>query len=141
MNVRPSDTDVRQGFPLAEGAAVSQKDSSLQSAATPQASATQTNATQTATQVTDDTDERSKAAAAAADKAAAKDAAQKLDQQFQNSQTGLKIRVLDDSKHTIQVQVVDEKSNKVLRTIPQDEMLKLAASMHEMTGVLLNKPT
>jgi len=136
MNVSPSDIDVRQGYPLAEGATALQKDTSSNTAVSTQA-AVSSSTTQTA----DATDEHSKEVAAAADKNSAKEAAQKLDDHFQSTNTGLKIRVLDDSRHTIQVEVVDQASNKVLRKIPQDEVLKLAASMKNMTGVLVNKPT
>jgi len=48
--------------------------------------------------------------------------------------------VLDDSQNRVQVEIVDQKSNKVLRKIPQDDLLKLSASIKEMTGVLLNNP-
>jgi len=148
MNVNPSDTDVRQGYSLAgsgPSAAVgnaSQPDAtSQQSASASSATAQNTLSAQTAPSAqADETDERSKTAQASADKATAKEAAAKLGQQFHDNDTGLTIRVLDDSEHTIQVEIVDKKSNKVLRQIPQDEMLKLSASMKEMTGVLLNKP-
>ncbi len=136
MNVSPSDTDVRQGYSLAESAAAQQK-----GAPTGTVTAAPSSGMTSSAQPTDAADEHSKEVSAAADKVAAKEAAQKLDQQFQDSDTGLKIRVLDDSQRTIQVEVVDQKSNKVLRKIPQDEVLKMAASMKSMTGVLLNKPT
>jgi len=148
MNVNPSDTDVRQGYSLAEsgtsaavGSALQPNDTSQQSAPAASATAQNTLNAQTAPAAqAEDTDARSKTAQASADKATAKEAAAKLSQQFHDNDTGLTIRVLDDSKHTIQVEIVDKKSNKVLRQIPQDEMLKLSASMKEMTGVLLNKP-
>jgi len=38
------------------------------------------------------------------------------------------------------VEIVDEKSDKVLRKFPQDELLKLSASIKEMSGILLNNP-
>lgn len=136
MNVSPSDIDVRQGYSLAESATTQQKDTSSATAVTSQADTSAVSA-----QTADDNDEHSKEVAAAADKSAAKEAARKLDEHFQSTNTGLKIRVLDDSQHTIQVEVVDQESNKVLRKIPQDEVLKLAASMKNMTGVLVNKPT
>ncbi|OIO00543.1 MAG: hypothetical protein AUJ49_09705 [Desulfovibrionaceae bacterium CG1_02_65_16] len=148
MNINPSDTDVRQGYALAESGVLAASNAS-QSSASNQAAEDQTPAQQMASAQaappqasakTDETDARSKAAQASADKTTAKEVAAKLGQQFQDSDTGLKIRVLDDTGHTIQVEVVDKKSNKVLRQIPQDEMLKLSASMKEMTGVLLNKP-
>jgi len=162
MNVNPSDTDVRQGYSLAESAAVSaavspastanQADTTSQAGtfnqasvanaatADAQGSAAAVASGTVAAQAADAADARSKAAQAGADKTSAKEAAQQLEQKFLNNDTGLKIRVLDDSEHTIQVEVVDKKSEKVLRQIPQDEMLKLSASMKKMTGVLLNKP-
>jgi len=146
MNVNPSDTDVRQGYALADTvtAQTASSDSTTQTTqmtpVTQTTSSVEANATLTASQQTAETDERSKEVAASADKTTAKEAAQKLGEQFDNNETGLKIRVLDDSNHTIQVEIVDKKSEKVLRKIPQDEMLKLSASMKEMTGVLLNKP-
>jgi len=145
MNVNPSDTDVRQGYSLAESGASAAAVSATQTGDTSQkSSAVAAGTTQSAQSDVSpqpvETDARSKAAQTNADKASAKEAAAKLGQQFQESDTGLTIRVLDDSQHTIQVEIVDKKSNKVLRQIPQDEMLKLSASMKEMTGVLLNKP-
>jgi len=143
MNVNPSDTDVRQGYSLAESGALTQAAAGQTGAASQSATSAQgssATAQPASTQPADETEERSKAAQASADKTTAKETAQKLDQQFQNNETGLKIRVLDDTQHTIQVEIVDKKSNKVLRQIPQDEMLKISASMKEMTGVLLNKP-
>jgi flagellar protein FlaG len=155
MNVSPSDTDVGKGYSLADSAAISAATSqastasqantsgqtSSMSAATAEAQgSTSAAASNTAASQDDGTDARSKAVQAGADKTTAKETAQQLKQQFLNSDTGLKIRVLDDTGHTIQVEIVDKKSEKVLRQIPQDEMLKLSASMKKMTGVLLNKP-
>jgi len=145
MNVNPSDTDVRQGYALAETIAVqtvnpgSSTSPAQTTPVTPSTNTTEASAT-TASQQTSETDERSKTIAASADKTAAKEAAQKLGAQLDDSDTGFKLRVLEDNSHTIQVEIVDKKSDKVLRKIPQDEMLKLSASMKEMTGVLLNKP-
>jgi uncharacterized FlaG/YvyC family protein len=148
MNVTPSDTDVRQGFRLAESVnaqAASPPAAPTAAAATPtpaqtNVSATQTTSTQQPPRADDGDADRSSEVAATADKTTAKETAQKLGSQLASNDTGLKIRVLDDSEHTIQVEIVDEKSKKVLRKIPQDEILKLSASMKEMTGVLLNKP-
>jgi len=156
MNVSPSDTDVGKGYSLADSAAISAaisqastaspayasgQTSSINAAAPEAQGSSSAAASNTAASQADDgTDARSKAVQAGADKTTAKETAEQLNQQFLNSDTGLKIRVLDDSGHTIQVEVVDKKSEKVLRQIPQDEMLKLSASMKKMTGVLLNKP-
>lgn len=134
MNINPSDTDVRQGFSLAEGAAALQATQTQWSATTNPQQANRTG------QDSSGTDERSLLAAASADRTSAKEAAQKLEKQLKETDIGLKIRVLDDSQNRVQVEIVDEKSNKVLRKIPQDELLKLSASIKEMSGVLLNNP-
>lgn len=135
MNISPSDTDVRQGYALAENA------QGVVAAAAPQTEAEQkAPVEQAAGKLANAEDERSLAAAASADRTSAKEAAQKLQEQLNNAETGLKIRVLDDSKSSVQVEIVDEKSNKVLRKIPQDELLKLSASIKEMSGVLVDRP-
>jgi flagellar protein FlaG len=128
MDINPSDMDVRQGYSYATEAASSDD-----------VAKTQRNPEQSS-QNASSLDERSQSVAAAADKSLAKEAAAALGKQLAANDTGLKIRVLDDQKNTIQVEVVDEQSNKVLRKIPQDDMVKLAASIKEMTGVILNKP-
>jgi len=135
MNITPSDTDVRQGFSLAESAATVQVASQTQWSTTPN-----TQHANLTSQASSGTDERSQAIAASADKTSALEAAQKLEKQLRQTDIGLKIRVLDDSQNRVQVEIVDEKSNKVLRKIPQDELLKLSASIKEMSGVLLNNP-
>jgi uncharacterized FlaG/YvyC family protein len=146
MNVSPSDTDVGQGYSLpgseaiSQASAISQIDTAGQDADVNQGSSTSVANQSTASGETSTVDARSMAAQSGADKTTAKETAQKLAQQFQETDTGLTIRVLDDSQHTIQVEVVDKKSNKVLRQIPQDTMLKLSASIKQMTGVLLDKP-
>jgi flagellar protein FlaG len=129
MNINPSDMDVRQGFSLAQGTVSQQSAETAQTAVEQQTQRT-----------TSDVDARSKAVAAIADKTLAREAAKALNDQLAAGDTGLKIRVLDDKGSTVQVEVVDEQSNKVLRKIPQDDMVKLAATIKEMTGVLLNKP-
>lgn len=144
MNINPSDTDVRQGFSLAENAASVQMGSATQMAAETHRSAA--NNMQpiaplaTPGHASDGPDERSLLAAATADRTSAREAAQKLEQQLKEMDIGLKIRVLDDSQNRVQVEIVDERSNKVLRKIPQDELLKLSASIKEMSGILLDNP-
>lgn len=157
MNISPSDTDVRQGFTTAGTIAAAQDQAGAQTAkqtdaqaavpaqvaaaaqnGAPQADGRQQNASTDAAQQSE--------AEKAAQAKAAKEAADLLGQQLNKSNTGLKIKVLDDDQRTIQVEVVDEKSNKVLRKIPQDEIIKLSASIramnvHETTGVLIDKPT
>jgi len=139
MNINPSDMDVRQGYSLAESAATVQVGSPVSSTREFQGSSALQAMQQQAFQE-DGTDARSLAAAAIADKSSAKEAAQKLATLLNAKDTGLKIRVLDDSENRVQVEIVDEKSNKVIRKIPQDELLKLSASIKEMNGALLDKP-
>lgn len=139
MNINPSDTDVRQGFSLAQNAYAAQPASPGTQAAGQLRSTAPAPQTTTGT-LEAQTDAKSQSAAAAADKMTAQETAQKLQQQLQASGTDLKIRVLDDSKSQVQVEIVDERSNKVLRKIPQDDLLKLSASIKEMTGVLLDNP-
>lgn len=149
MNVNPSDTDVRQGYSPVENAAATGGDTTAAQLQAAPAIAAQTRTADAQSSATsgaeapaaaEATDARSQAAQQGADKTSAREAAAMLNEHFQKSSTGLKIRVLDDDAHTIQVEVVDTKSNKVLRQIPQDEMLKLSASMRQITGVLVNKP-
>ncbi|MBI5519888.1 MAG: flagellar protein FlaG [Desulfovibrio sp.] len=139
MNINPSDTDVRQGFSLAQNAYAVQPASPGTQAAGQERNTALTAQTTNGT-LEAQTDAKSQTAAAAADKMTAQETAQKLQQQLRASGTDLKIRVLDDSESQVQVEIVDEKSNKVLRKIPQDDLLKLSASIKEMTGVLLNNP-
>ena len=46
-----------------------------------------------------------------------------------------------EAKAGVQVEIINTTNNKVLRKIPQDELLKLSASIKQMTGVVLNQPT
>ena len=145
MNINPSDTDVRQGFSLAEKATAMQFGVQAPKAADGQRSTAKTSShpevrPQEEAQALSDFEERSRAAAAAADKATAKEAALRLQKQLAQHGTDLRIRILDDSQNRVQVEIVDEKSDKVLRKFPQDELLKLSASIKEMSGVLLNNP-
>ncbi len=144
MNISPSDMDVRQGSSLAPRPATYQANEALSKADETQRTTAQTSAQTQANplqgQEQDATDLRSQSISAAADKTAAREAAQKLEEQLQATDTKLKIRVLDDSQNRVQVEIVDQTSNKVLRKIPQDEVLKLAASIKEMSGFLLNNP-
>jgi flagellar protein FlaG len=137
MNISPSDMDVGQGssstgtYALASATSAQSRDQNASS---------QTAAVQQQSAQTSAYDEKSAAAVAAADKMSAQEAAKKLGEQLNFNETGLTIKVLNDSQHTVQVEVVDQKSNKVLRKIPEDELIKLSASIREMTGVILNKP-
>lgn len=128
MNINPSDTDVRQGYSLAG------------SAAAQAASPTPAQVRQDAAPGLAPEDEHSASIAAAADRTTVKETAEKLGRQLEENGTGLKIRVLDDNHSSVQVEVVDGRTNRVLRKIPQDDMLKLSASIKEMSGVLMNRP-
>jgi uncharacterized FlaG/YvyC family protein len=132
MNIYPSDTEVRQGFSPAESVALPQTvQENTKAAAT---------APESRPQAQDATDAHSSKVASTADRTEAKAAAQKINEQLQANNTALKIRVLDDSEQGVQAEIVDTKSDKVLRKIPQDELLKLSASIKQMTGVVLNHP-
>ncbi|MBU1229520.1 MAG: flagellar protein FlaG [Proteobacteria bacterium] len=130
MNISPSDVEVRQGYsPADEVAAV------MQSAALPQKPVVREALSQP------EQDPQSMAAIAAADRQVAKDTAEKLSKHLEGTDTALKIRLIDNSQNGVQVEILDKGSNKVLRKIPQDELIKLSASIKTMTGVFLNKST
>jgi flagellar protein FlaG len=128
MNINPSDMDVRQGYSSAEIAAAA-------AAEVVQRNPDRENA-QTA-----DADPRTQAVAAAADKTVALETAQRISKQLEDNNTTLKIRLLDNSQSGVQVEIVDKSSEKVLRKIPQDELIKLSASIKKMSGVFLNQST
>lgn len=46
---------------------------------------------------------------------------------------------IDDQTDIVQVEVRDPKTDKLIRKIPADEMLALAASIEQMVGLFLNK--
>lgn len=132
MNIYPSDTDVRQGFSPAENVAVHQA---------AQVSAHVASVAEQPKPHPVPTDPESERVASGADRTEAKAAAQKINDQLQANNTALKIRVLDDTQSGVQVEIINTTNNKVLRKIPQDELLKLSASIKQMTGVVLNQPT
>lgn len=146
MNISPSDMDVRQGYSPAKRTGTVHAASAASGAVETQRSAAnatdgQQAARRVAGQEPDGMDARSQAAAAGADRTTALNTAQVLEQRLNATGTALKIRVLEnDSEDQIQVEIVDKQSNKVLRKIPQDELIKLSASIKEMTGVLVNNP-
>lgn len=130
MNISPSDVEVRQGYsPADEVAAV------MQPAAQPQKTVVREAQSQP------EQDPQSAAAIAAADRQVARDTAAKLSKHLEGTDTALKIRLIDNSQNGVQVEILDKGSNKVLRKIPQDELIKLSASIKTMTGVFLNKST
>ncbi len=50
----------------------------------------------------------------------------------------LKFHIHEESE-TLQVDVIDPEKNKIITTIPPDEILALAASIEETVGVFLNR--
>ena len=64
--------------------------------------------------------------------------AQALDQYMKSMQKDLKIQVHEATGHII-VKVLSKEDGKVLREIPPEKMLNLAAKMEEMTGILFNE--
>lgn len=130
MNINPSDMDVRQGYAPAE----------IATAAAHSATVPQKSPEREATQPVE-ADPRLQAATAAADRTVALETAGKISKRLEDSNTTLKIRLLDDSQAGVQVEIIDKASDKVLRKIPQDELIKLSASIKKMTGVFLNQST
>ena len=131
MNINPSDMDVRQGYAPAEIAAV----------AAPPAPAVATKSQDRDATLSAQPDAKSQAAAAAADKKTALEAADKISKHFDENNTSLKIKVLEDAQAGVQVEIIDNTSDKVLRKIPQDELIKLSASIKKMTGLFVNQAT
>ena len=130
MNINPSDMDVRQGYAPAEIAA------STTSSAPVAAKAPDRDAT-----LSVQPDAKSQAAAAAADKQTALAAADKISRHLDENHTSLKIKVLEDVQAGVQVEIIDKSSDRVLRKIPQDDLIKLSASMKKMTGLFVNQAT
>lgn len=70
--------------------------------------------------------------------ASAKRTAQALKDFVQSMRRDLKIQVHGPTGN-LMVQVISEKDGRVIREIPPEEWLNLAAKMEDMAGVLLNK--
>jgi len=130
MNINPADMEVRQGYSLAEIAATVSSTNG-----DPQKNPTQEEAVRV------EPDTRSQAAASAADRMIALETADKISKQLDATDTTLKIRLLDNTQDGVQVEIVDKASSKVLRKIPQDELIKLSASIKKMSGLFLNQST
>lgn len=64
--------------------------------------------------------------------------AQAMDNYVQSIQRDLKIQVHQNTGKLI-VKVISEKDGKVIREIPPEELLDLAAKVEEMMGVLFNE--
>lgn len=130
MNINPSDMDVRQGYAPAEIAAAPTTSAPVS------AKAQDREAT-----LSVQPDAKSQAAAAAADKQTALAVAEKISQHLDENHTSLKIKVLEDAQVGVQVEIIDKNSDRVLRKIPQDDLIKLSASMKKMTGLFVNQAT
>jgi len=130
MNINPSDMDVRQGYAPAEVVTTAPSAAPVQ----------QKSAAPEAAQASE-LDLRSQAAAATADRKVALETAEKISKQLEESATTLKIRLRDNARDGVQVEIVDKSSEKILRKIPQDELIRLSASMKQMSGVFLNQST
>lgn len=46
---------------------------------------------------------------------------------------------IDDRTDTVQVEIRNSETDKIIRKIPADEMLNLAVSIEKMVGIFLNK--
>lgn len=64
--------------------------------------------------------------------------AQAMDNYVRSIQRDLKIRVHNDTGNIV-VEVISGEDGKVIRQIPSENLLNLAAKMEEMTGVLFNE--
>ncbi len=64
--------------------------------------------------------------------------AETMDSYVQSIQRDLKIKV-DEKTGRIMVKVISKESGKVIREIPPEEMLDLAARIEEMTGILFDE--
>ena len=129
MNINPSDMDVRQGYAPAEIAATTQ-------VTTPPKTNQNSDSAQAVA-----VDPKSQAAIAAADKKVALETAERISKQLEGDHTTIKIKLLDNTQDGVQVEILDKTSEKVLRKIPQDELIKLSASIKKMTGLFLNQRT
>lgn len=50
------------------------------------------------------------------------------------AQRAIRFRINEDTED-VQIQVIDTKHDRVIRTIPSDEMLRLSARMRELSGI------
>ena len=46
---------------------------------------------------------------------------------------------VDDNTHTLTVQIRDQKSGKLLRQVPGEEVLKMQARIHDLVGMVFDK--
>lgn len=66
-------------------------------------------------------------------------AVEKANSRMQGHGVNVLLRASDKSKR-LQVEVIDRKTKEVLRRFPPDEIIRLAESLDEMVGVILNRP-
>ncbi len=78
------------------------------------------------------------AEAATPDKTNVEKLAQTVQDYFQSKGVNLHFKVLEDSDQ-VQVEMLDEDSNKVIRKFPQDEMVKLADNMKRLAKGVLDR--
>ncbi len=64
--------------------------------------------------------------------------AKAMENYVQSIQRDLRIRI-DEKTDEVVIQVISKSEGKIIRQIPPEELLKLAAKMEEMTGLLLNE--
>jgi flagellar protein FlaG len=74
------------------------------------------------------------------DQAETESIARSIDNRLKSEQIDLKIRV-DKQTGRIVVKVVLKEDEKIIRQIPSEDMLKLAASLDEMTGIIFDTQT
>ncbi len=65
-------------------------------------------------------------------------AVEKANSQMQNHGVNVRLRTSDKSER-FQVEVIDQETKEVLRRFPPDEIIRLAESLDEMVGVILNR--
>lgn len=70
------------------------------------------------------------------DKEKISNAIKAVESYLQNNGTRLKFIINDKQK--MQVEIREEKSQKLIRKIPTDEMLNLAEAIEKMTGIFIN---
>lgn len=76
---------------------------------------------------------------ASLDKAEAQEMVADIQSKLDSQGVELKIKLVEDAG-AVQVEVRDQESDKLIRKLPPDDMLKLSASMKELAGALMNQP-
>ncbi len=65
-------------------------------------------------------------------------AVEAADQRMEDLELNIRIRVNEKSER-LQVEVFNPETKEVIRRIPPDEIIKLAESIEEMTGMIVNR--